>query len=178
MSLYTCITMEYPTLSSLLVLLQLISVIVVVAYFLTRSRIFPEILEGHPTLTTQVILILLFGALSIYGTLSGIEIAGALVNVRDLGPMLAGLLGGPWVGLGAGLIGAAHRMTLGGYTMYACSIATILAGFFGGLIWLFYKRKFAGITVAVLFAIVMEIIHFSLALVMCTPFDKAMAVVM
>src|SRR5512137_1160211 len=178
MSLYTCITMEYPTLSSLLVLLQLISVIVVVAYFLTRSRIFPEILEGHPTLTTQVILILLFGALSIYGTLSGIEISGALVNVRDLGPMLAGLLGGPWVGLGAGLIGAAHRMTLEGFTVYSCSLATVFAGLFGGLIWLLYKRKFPGIMIAVLFAILMEGFHMALTLVMCTPFDKAMAVVM
>lgn len=174
MSLYTCITMEYPTLSSLLVLLQLISVIVVVAYFLTRSRIFPEILEGHPTLTTQVILILLFGALSIYGTLSGIEISGALVNVRDLGPMLAGLLGGPWVGLGAGLIGAAHRMTLGGYTMYACSLATVLAGLFGGLIWLFYKRKFAGVTIAVLFAILMEGFHMALTLLLSKPFEQAL----
>jgi len=174
MVLHACITMEYPIFSSLLVLLQLIGVIVVVAYLLTRSRLFPEILDGHPVLKTQVIMILLFGALSIYGTLSGIEIAGALVNVRDLGPMLAGLLGGPWVGLGAGLIGAAHRMTLGGYTIYACSLATILAGLFGGLIWLFYKRKFAGIIVAVLFSILMEGFHMVLTLILSKPFEQAL----
>jgi sigma-B regulation protein RsbU (phosphoserine phosphatase) len=174
MAIDTCITMEYPTLSSLLVLLQLMSVIVVVAYLLTRSRIFPEILDGHPTLKTQAVMILLFGALSVYGTLSGIEVAGALVNIRDLGPMLAGLLGGPWVGLGAGLIGAAYRMTLGGYTMYACSLATILAGLFGGFIWLFYRRKFAGTLVAVLFAILMEGFHMVLTLILSTPFEQAL----
>jgi phosphoserine phosphatase RsbU/P len=170
-------TMEYSIFSSLLVLLQLISVIVVVAYLLTRSRIFPEILDGHPTLKTQIIMILLFGALSIYGTLSGIDFLGATANVRDLGPMLAGLLGGPWVGLGAGLIGAAHRMALGGFTVYACSLATILAGLFGGLIWLAQKRKFAGTTIAVLFAILMEGFHMALALILCQPFDQALAVV-
>lgn len=177
MVMYACISMDYSIFSSLLVLLQLICVIIVVAYLLTRSRIFPEILDGHPTLKTQVILILLFGALSIFGTLSGIDFLGARTNVRDLGPMLAGLLGGPWVGLGAGLIGAAHRLTLEGFTVYACSLATVFAGLFGGLIWLASRRKFAGTTIAVLFAILMEGFHMALVLVMCQPFDQAVVVV-
>ncbi len=169
--------MDVSILSSLLVLLQLIGVIVVVAYLLTRSRIFPEILDGHPTVKTQIILIILFGALSVYGTLSGIDFLGARINVRDLGPMLAGLLAGPWVGIGAGIIGALHRLTLEGFTVYSCSIATVFAGLFGGLIWLFKKRKFAGITIAVIFAILMEAFHMALTLVMCRPFDQALAVV-
>jgi sigma-B regulation protein RsbU (phosphoserine phosphatase) len=169
--------MDFPLFSSLVVLLQLISVIVVVAYLLTRSRIFPEILDGHPTVKTQVILILLFGALSIYGTLSGIEFLGSPINVRDLGPMLAGLLGGPLVGLGAGLIGAAHRMTMGGFTVYPCSLATVLAGLFGGLIWFARGRQFAGIMIAVLFAILMEGFHMILVLLICRPFEQALVVV-
>jgi len=169
--------MDYPVFSSLFVLLQLIGVIVVVAYLLTRSRIFPEILDGRPAFRTQVILVLLFGALSVYGTMSGIEFLGSPVNVRDLGPMLAGLLGGPWVGIGAGLIGAAHRMTLGGFTVYPCSLATVLAGLFGGLIWLARKRQFAGIMIAVLFAILMEGLHMVIVLLMCRPFEQALVVV-
>ena len=169
--------MDLQILSSLLVLLQLIGVIIVVAYLLTRSRLFPEVLDGHPTLKTQIILILLFGALSIYGTLSGVQFMGSPINVRDLGPMLAGLLGGPWVGLGAGLIGAAHRMSMGGFTVIPCSLATICAGLFGGLIWLACNRKFSGITIAVLFAVLMEAFHMVLVLIICQPFDKALAVV-
>jgi phosphoserine phosphatase RsbU/P len=172
-----CLIMDFSIISSFIVLMQLICVIIVVAYLLTRSRIFSEILDGHPTIRTQVILVLLFGALSVYGTLSGIDLMGAIINVRDLGPMVAGLLGGPWVGLGAGLIGAAHRLTLGGFTVYSCSLATVFAGLFGGLIWLACKRKFAGTTIAVLFAILMEAFHMALTLVMCSPFDKALAVV-
>lgn len=169
--------MEFTILSSLLVLIQLIGVIIVVAYLLTRSRIFLEVLDGHPAVKTQVILILVFGALSVYGTLSGVEFMGAIVNVRDLGSMLAGLLGGPWVGLGAGLIGAAYRLSLGGFTVYSCSLATVLAGLFGGVIWLARGRRFAGITIAVLFAILMEGFHMLLALALCRPFDQAVTVV-
>ena len=169
--------MEFTPLSYLLVLIQLISVIIVIAYLLTRSRIFPEVLDGHPAVKTQVILILVFGALSVYGTISGIEFMGAIVNVRDLGPMVAGLLGGPVVGIGAGLIGAAYRLSLGGFTVYSCSLATILAGLFGGIIWLARGRRFAGITLAVLFAILMEGFHMLLVLALSRPFDQAVTVV-
>ena len=169
--------MATTILSSLLVLLQMMCVVIVVAYLLTRSRFFPDVLDGHPTIKIQCILILVFGALSIYGTLAGVEFLGAIINIRDLGPMLAGMLGGPVVGVGAGLIGAAYRFSLGGFTAYSCSFATVLAGLFGGLIWLASKRKFAGITIAVTVAIVMEGLHMLLTLVICRPFDQALAVV-
>ncbi|HEX3002315.1 MAG TPA: SpoIIE family protein phosphatase [Methanoregula sp.] len=169
--------MAATILSSLIVLLQLMCVIIVAAYLLTRSRFFPEVLEGRLSFKVQVILIIFFGALSVYGTVAGFEVNGAIINVRDLGPMLAGLLGGPVVGVGAGLIGAIHRMSLGGFTVYSCSLATVLAGLFGGLIWLARKRKFAGITIAVIFAIAMEAFHMLLTVAICTPFEKAVAVV-
>jgi phosphoserine phosphatase RsbU/P len=162
---------------SFLILLQLMGVIIIVAYFLTRSRIFPEILDGRPTLRTQIVLVLLFGALSIYGTLSGIEVEGAYINVRDLGPMVAGLLAGPFVGTAAGLIGALFRLTLGGFTVYACSITAVFAGLFGGLIWLHHKRRFSGIATAVIFSILMELFHMALILAISRPFDEALEVV-
>lgn len=171
-------TMDFSILSQLNVLLQLMCVIIVAAYLLTRSRIFPEILDGHATLTDRIILVLLFGGLSIYGSVSGIEFMGSVVNVRDLGPMLAGLLAGPWVGLGAGLIGAAYRLTMGGLTVYACSVAAVFAGLSGGAIWLWKKKQFAGTTIAVALAILMETFHMALVLVMVTPFETALAVVM
>ena len=120
------------------------------AYLLTRSRIFNDVLDGHPSLKIQLILILVFGALSVYGTVAGVEFMGAIINVRDLGPMVAGLIGGP-VRWDSGPVSSAlqYRLSLGGLTVYSCSLATVLAGLFGGLIWLANKRKFIGITGAV-----------------------------
>ena len=162
---------------SFLILLQLTGVIIIVAFFLTRSRFFPAILDGNPSRRIQILLVLLFGALSVYGTLSGIEVEGSYINVRDLGPMVAGLLAGPYVGVAAGLIGAAYRLTLGGFTVCACSLAAVLAGLFGGLIWLRYRKKFCGITVAVFFAVSMELFHMALILLLSHPFDEALRVV-
>ena len=169
--------MATTILSSLIVLLQLMCVIVVAAYLLTRNRFFSSVLDGHPTLRVQAILILFFGALSIYGTVGGVEIAGVTVNIRDLGPMVGGLIGGPVVGIGSGLIGAAYRATQGGFTLIPCVSATILAGLFGGIIWLLNKRKFVPIYNAVLFAILMEGLHMLLVLAIPRPFSTALEVV-
>ena len=169
--------MEFTILSYLLVLIQLISVIIVVAYLLTRSRIFSEVLDGHPAVKTQVILILVFGALSVYGTISGIEFMGAIVNVRDLGPMLAGLLGGPVVGIGAGLIGAAYRLSLEGFTVYACSLATVLAGLFGGIIWLACRRQVCRYNHRGAFCHPHGGLPHDSGTRLCRPFDQAVIVV-
>jgi len=89
-------------------LLKNICVIVVIAYLITRTKPFTEVLEKKFTWKNQAILIAIFGCFSIFGTYSGIEIFGAIANVRDLGPMIGGLACGPFVGIGAGIIGALH----------------------------------------------------------------------
>ena len=48
--------MDATILSSSIVLLQLICVIALAAYFLTCSRLFSEVRDGHPAIKTQVIL--------------------------------------------------------------------------------------------------------------------------
>ncbi len=169
--------MAYPIIELLLVLVEKICVIVVIAYLITRTKYFREILDKRFTLKNRAIFILIFGAVSIFGTYSGIEIFGAIANVRDLGPMIAGLIGGPVIGLGAGLIGGIHRYFLGGFTCVPCSLATVLAGLFGGIIYILRRGKFIGVPGAVLFAALMESFHMILALILAHPYSEAVKVV-
>ncbi|MDD1774758.1 MAG: SpoIIE family protein phosphatase [Methanobacterium sp.] len=160
-----------------LVLIEKVCVIVVVAYIISRTAFFREILQKKFTIKNQVLMIAAFGAISIFGTYSGINIMGALANVRDLAPMIAGLVGGPWIGLGVGLIGGVHRFFLGGPTAFACGLATILAGLFGGLIYTLNKGKFIGIIGAVIFAALMESFHMLLNLIFTKPYPLAFNIV-
>jgi len=84
----------------------------------------------------------IFGTISIFGTYSGIEFFGAMANVRDLEPMVAGLIGGPVMGIRAGLIGGLYRLSLGGFTAVPCAISTILSGLLAGLLFMINKRRF------------------------------------
>jgi len=157
-------------------LLEAMCVIILAAYLITRSKFFAETIEGRPTLKNQATLILFFGAFSVYGTLMGIDVMGAVMNVRDLGPLVAGLFCGPIVGLGAGLIGAAFRTTQGGFTLVPCSIATALAGLFAGAINIHMKGKFPGALMAASFAVLFEIFHVSLVMLIARPFSLALDV--
>jgi len=157
-------------------LLEAMSVIILAAYLITRSRYFSEAVEGHPSLENQAVLIAAFGAFSIYGTLMGINVMGAVMNVRDLGPLVGGLFCGPIVGIGAGLIGAAFRTTQGGFTLVPCSLATILAGVFSGALHIRLKGRMPGPLMAASFAVLFEVFHILLVLLIARPFSLAVDV--
>lgn len=157
-------------------LLKLMAVVAVVAYAVTRTKWFFDVCNRKITAKSGVVMIVVFGALSIFGNYSDVEILGAIANVRDLGPMIAGLLGGPVVGFAAGLIGGVYRYQLGGFTAVPCALATAFSGVFGGVIWV-WKKKLIGAFWATSFAILTEQFHMVLTLAMAQPFDKALSVV-
>ena len=159
------------------ILIQMACVIVVVAQVVTASPFLRLTLLQKGTWRQILVIAILFGLLSIYGTYSGLEILGAKINIRDLGPMIAGLIAGPYAGIGAGLIGGIQRYSIGGITAIPCSLATILAGTIGGLIYLRSGGRFCGVRTAVCFAILMEGLHMLMQLSMVQPFPVACEIV-
>jgi sigma-B regulation protein RsbU (phosphoserine phosphatase) len=168
--------MDLSFISRYMVLLQAVSVIIVAAIFISKSRYLNEVLEGRPTRKSQIILLLFFGAVSIYGSVIGIDLLGARINVRDLGPLVGGLACGPLVGLGAGLIGAAYRVAEGGFTVLPCSLAVLIGGILGGLVYL-RKGMFPGVMLSVALAVLFELFHMGLVLLLASPYSLAMDVV-
>jgi sigma-B regulation protein RsbU (phosphoserine phosphatase) len=81
------------------------------------------------------------------------------------------------VGLGAGLIGGAFRMGMGGFTAVSCSLSTVLAGVLGGAIYYAHRGRPVTIRTAVGFAAGMEALHMGIVLVLARPFDQALALV-
>ncbi|UTR05656.1 sensor histidine kinase [Alkalihalobacillus sp. LMS6] len=138
----------------LLLMLERLGLIVMLAFIATRFRFFRKMASSRKLTTKQqTTAILFFGLFGIIGTYSGVTFQPetltlqritfsisddeAIANFRVIGVMLAGLFGGYKVGLGAGLIAGIHRMLLGGFTAYACGIASILAGVFAA----YYRKK-------------------------------------
>ncbi|MHB8137262.1 MAG: PP2C family protein-serine/threonine phosphatase [Smithellaceae bacterium] len=163
--------------STLLSLINSVAVIVVVAYFITRGPLFKRVLEKNMTWKDQLLMVLIFGMFSIYGTLGGFRILGGIASIRDLGPTVAGLLAGPVVGLGAGVIGGIHRYLQGGFTALACGIAPVIAGLAGGVVYLFKRNRFIGIGRAVLLMICIELAHMAIVLAISQPREKAIELV-
>ncbi|OGO59816.1 MAG: stage II sporulation protein E [Chloroflexi bacterium RBG_19FT_COMBO_48_23] len=170
--------MDVSIASILIDLIKTACVVVAFAYVLTRTGFFAQILDKKFSFKNQAILILLFGALSVFGTYGGLILpSGAIANIRDLGPMVAGLVGGPVVGLGAGLIGGLHRYFLGGFVCIPCALSTVIAGLLGGAIYRLKRGEFVAVWQAILFAIFMESLHMGLTLLIAKPYEQALGVV-
>jgi len=171
------------TISNLLNLVQYVALMVVIFLILFPAKVFTRLETGldiqdrtKKTIRTAI-LTLLFGVLAVLATLRGINFMGAIANVRDLAPLVAGMLGGPAAGIGAGLIGGVHRFFYGGFTSIPCGIATIIAGLVGGVIYKRNKGNFISPLFAVILGIIMESFHMLLVLLISRPFEQALMVV-
>lgn len=111
-----------------------LSMVATAAFVLSRTGAFGRYLNRELTRRDRLVLAVLLGIMGIAGTYAGIPVDGALANSRVVGIMVAGLLGGPWVGVGAGLIAGVHRYMLGGFTALACALAAVAEGFLGGMV--------------------------------------------
>ena len=130
-----------------------------------------------PYVTKQIIIGVLFGAVSAFASGYGVEWLGAVVNVRDAAPLSAGLIFGAPAGIISGCIGGLYRWFsvywgAGTYTQLACSIATILAGFMAaGLRKLMFDNKKPTWGYGVCIAVACEVIH--MILIFITNMDDS-----
>lgn len=118
---------------------QNVSVIGVMAFLVTRlPSVYNALTPSRNNLYNKLILGAVFGLLSAAGNWMSIALDyGFLANTRQIGVEAGGLLGGPLVGLLAGILGAVPRLFLGGFTMWAAVISNIMVGIISGLV---YKR--------------------------------------
>ncbi len=124
----------------LIQLLERMAVIALAAYIYSHSKMFMKISKEYPTLSDCLIMLAFFSAVSIAGTYSGINVEpGAIANIRPIGAIVAGYVGGPVAGLIVGTISGAHRYSLGGFTALSCGLSTIVEGLTGGLAGKFRK---------------------------------------
>ncbi|MBR2589350.1 MAG: SpoIIE family protein phosphatase [Clostridia bacterium] len=117
------------------------------------------------------------GLFGIYGNITGVDVRGAVITVRDIGPMLAGITGGPLGGLIAGVIAGAHRYTMGGITANACIVATCCIGLICGFISMKFKRIYTHPFWAFVVGALSEALHLGIVLLMVKPFETALDIV-
>ncbi|ABZ84246.1 sensor protein lyts [Heliomicrobium modesticaldum Ice1] len=161
----------------LLFLAQRMTIVITISFLLSRHPAIRRFFANRTTSREDVYrLIVIFGGLSIIGTYAAIPIDGALANSRVIGPVLAGLLGGPLAGFGAGLIGGVHRFAMGGFTALACAISTVTEGLLAGLIRRYHPQALSG-TGALITGLMAETLQMLIILAVARPFEDAVLLV-
>lgn len=157
-------------------LLQQMCVYLVIAYMLSKTKLFIPVTQVTVHLPHKLLCYLVFSFFCIMGTYFSLKIEDTLANTRAIGAILGGLLGGPYVGLLVGITGGIHRYTLGGITAEICMISTILTGLISGIVHHVLMKKdrvdliYNPLVVAIL-AMLMESLEMVMILIFSKPFN-------
>lgn len=174
-------------------MIERVGILIILAFLLSRMKTFRQFVQNQHGFKEKLIFIFIFGSFGIISNYTGVEIEsgvittsswqtddidGAIANTRIMGVTIGGLLGGPLVGIGVGLIAGLHRLTLGGFTAVACALSTILAGVVTGLLGkYFHIPKNEAPWKAVVAGIIMEGIQMGIILLIARPIDEAVNLV-
>ncbi|MBP1157619.1 two-component system sensor histidine kinase LytS [Paenibacillus sp. PvR052] len=141
----------------LLVLFERMGMLLILMFTLTRIPLFRNILDRDIDVRTGTVFALLFGLIGIAGTYSGVVVSPGVIDstfwvsalASDeimahsalIGVVMAGLLGGAYVGAGAGLLAGLHAYLLGGLAGPSYAVSTPLIGLLAGLVARFFHEE-------------------------------------
>ncbi len=165
-----------------LLLLQQMCVYLVIAWLMSKTRLFIPLTQVTVRLPHKLLCYVTFSFFCIMGTYFGLHIEDSIANTRAIGAVMGGLLGGPLVGGLVGLTGGLHRYAMGGMTAFSCMVSTIVEGLLGGLMHrilvnrgradLLFNPITAGAT-----TFVAEVVQMGIILLIARPYNEALHLV-
>lgn len=165
-----------------LLLLQQMCVFLVIAWLMSKTRLFIPLMQVTVRLPHKLLCYITFSVFCIMGTYFGLHIEDSIANTRAIGAVMGGLLGGPVVGGLVGLTGGLHRYSLGGMTALSCMVSTITEGLIGGLLHSFLIKRgridklFNPLTAGAI-TFFAEVVQMLIILLIARPFQDALHLV-
>src|SRR5512142_923607 len=155
-------------------LIEATSVFLVASYIYCASPALPSPRAERPGRRGYLSLYVFFSAVSIMGNYLGVPVqhGEAIANTRAVGAVLAGLLGGPLLGMSVGVTAGLERLTLGGAAGLPGCIATTLEGLAAGLVRRALRHRpdrLLGWRTAAIVTFAGEVVHQLIVLAMVRP---------
>lgn len=152
---------------------------IAIIVLLSKTKIFNEaLIEKQFSLNNKLFLIFVFSVLGILGTYWGIVTPMGVINTRAIGVIAGGLIGGPLVGIGTGLITGLHRIvSVHTFSAVQSGLITMVQGICAGLLSTTLKNKTRMWPWAMLVGLGLEIVHMVLLLLFAKPYALAVMLV-
>jgi two-component system sensor histidine kinase LytS len=177
-----------------LLLFERLGLLLILTFILTRIPLFRQLLDREVSLSTSLYFSILFGLFGISGTYAGVVVQGtqlvpsfwiypledneAIADSGLVGVVIGGLLGGPIVGVGAGLITGIHLYSLGGIAALAGGLSAPITGLIAGLIARFFSQeRVISSSKALFIGMFAPILQMGLILIFSSPPETTIALV-
>jgi two-component system sensor histidine kinase LytS len=169
-----------------LLLIERMGILLTIAFLLTRIPLFRQLLDREMHIWTSVSFSVLFGLFGIAGTYAGVVVHeqtyltafwknslaahDAIANSSLVGVVIGGLLGGPLVGIGAGLITGVHLYSLGGFVAFPAGLSAPVTGLLAGFVARFFStERVISPSKALFFGMFAPMIQMALILIVAEP---------
>jgi two-component system sensor histidine kinase LytS len=177
-----------------LLLFERMGILLIVTFILTRIPLVRQLLDRKMSMMSTIYFICLFGLFGILGTYAGVVIERgvisssfwilplhvdqALAHSALVGVVIGGLMGGPVVGIGAGLITGSHLYLMSGFTGLAGGIAAPVTGLLaGGVARFFLQERVISPAKAIFIGMFAPIMQMGIILIVAAPSEKAIELV-
>ncbi|WP_312116775.1 LytS/YhcK type 5TM receptor domain-containing protein [Brevibacillus reuszeri] len=171
-----------------LLLIERMGILLTLAFILTRIPLFRQLLDRELHMGTSIAFSVMFGLFGIAGTYAGVVVGEAgyvpsfwifqlnaseiIANSTLVGVVIGGLLGGPLVGMGAGIIAGFHVFHMGGFGALPIGLSVPLTGLLAGYVARFFSQeRVISPSKALFIGMFAPVIQMSLLLIMAGPPD-------
>lgn len=179
----------------LLLMLERGGLIILLAYLLVHIPYVKQMVNYPRNVKSQVVLFLLFGAFAVIANYTGVEVTrdfelinqstsqiqatSSLANTRVLAIGVAGLIGGPYVGVGVGLVSAIVRFYQGGLAPQIYAISSLLIGGVSGLLgrWFTNRKQQIPVPTALIVGLGMEFLQMGCILLLSSDLSQSLSLV-
>lgn len=177
-----------------IILFERLGLLLVIAFVMTRTPGFRSLLYREYNAKMALVHACVFGVFGITGTVAGVIMSGdsivihnfvwiveadqQVVSLSLVAIVIAGLLGGPMVGLGAGMIAGVHLLLLGGVGWLANGLVNPLTGLLAGLTARFFSQERVISPLKALFiGVFPPVLHMQLLLILHPQVSDAVTIV-
>ncbi|WP_313122593.1 LytS/YhcK type 5TM receptor domain-containing protein [Exiguobacterium sp.] len=175
-------------------LLERLGIMIILAFILAQWGPTRRLLRQPEAGWQFRVLVLFFATYGILSNYTGVKVdlaeflphawleevdgTSAIANTRTMIVVISGLLAGPLGGLMTGLIVGIHRYSLGGFTAFACTLSTVIAGGVSGLLRPYWRDRLGSqALLPVCLTAFLMLFEMSLILLFSRPFDAAVELV-
>jgi len=124
-------------------LLQQMAIFLLIAYLFSKSPAFKPLASDTLLVKHKLFLFFIFSGFATLGSYVGLPIHDAVFNASAIGNVIAGLIGGPVIGLAVGAVSGLFSLFFGQLTLVAVAqgLSAIAQGLLGGMVHLYLQRK-------------------------------------
>lgn len=175
-------------------LLERLGIMIILAFILAQWGPTRRVLKQPEAGWQFGLLILFFATYGILSNYTGVKVdltkflphtwldevdgTSAIANTRTMIVVISGLLAGPVGGTITGLLVGIHRYTLGGFTAFACALATVIAGGVSGCLRAYWRDRLGSqALLPICLTGFLMIFEMSLILLLSDPFPAAIELV-